>query len=361
MEHHGATDRQQDSLANDADGLGAWSVDGVDLARLDVGISIDAHHVPVMDGVVNLPIGGSDNTDAVERLREIAEHVGDAVAHALVARLRCSVEPPRQQEEGRNGDGDGDHGEDGAHDEQDDRDHDHRQSLKCELAQAILEKLLEVLDVTGHPRHHDAGLLLRVEVEAEALQMGEDPKPEVLHDARREPARCSDLRPLRQRADQDDNQVGDRRGHDHVEVQVALAHALVDGDRRQRGSELGGDGDDDNQKGRPHEQSGVLRQESSQRDRCLLACGGERGEPDGGFRTLGFGGQDLVDPVLELGGDPGEGEACLPARSASSSHWRAGKATTTPAEAAAPTHQRAPSEGVGVGCSAASTCARTSA
>ena len=68
--------------------------------------------------------------------------------------------------------------------EEDDRDDDHRQALDGELGQAVLEQLLEVLDVARHPGHDDAGLLVGEEVERQALQVGEDLDPQVVHDPR---------------------------------------------------------------------------------------------------------------------------------------------------------------------------------
>ena len=62
------------------------------------------------------------------------------------------------------------------------RDHDHRQTLDGELGQAVLEQLLQVLDVTCHAAHDDAGLLLGEEVEREPLEMAEDRDAQVVHD-----------------------------------------------------------------------------------------------------------------------------------------------------------------------------------
>ena len=72
--------------------------------------------------------------------------------------------------------------------EQDGGDHDHRQRLDRELRETVLQQLLQVLDVARHAGHDHAGLLLGVEVEAEALQVGEDLDAQVVHHPRGEPA-----------------------------------------------------------------------------------------------------------------------------------------------------------------------------
>ena len=61
---------------------------------------------------------------------------------------------------------------------------------------AVLEELLEVLDVARHPAHEDAGLLLGEEVEAQPLEVAEDGDPQVVHDPGGEPARHVDVAPL---------------------------------------------------------------------------------------------------------------------------------------------------------------------
>ena len=77
---------------------------------------------------------------------------------------------------------------DGVGGEQDDRDDDHGQALHGELGQAVLQELLEVLDVARHPGHDHAGLLLGVEVESEPLEVGEDADAKVVHHPGGQPA-----------------------------------------------------------------------------------------------------------------------------------------------------------------------------
>ena len=64
--------------------------------------------------------------------------------------------------------------------------------LDPEGADAVLEELLEVLDVARHPAHQHAGLLLGEEVEAQPLEVREHQDPQVVHHARGEPARHVD-------------------------------------------------------------------------------------------------------------------------------------------------------------------------
>ena len=62
----------------------------------------------------------------------------------------------------------------------------------AERADAVLEELLEVLDVARHPAHEHAGLLLGEEVEAEPLQVREDEDAQPVHDPGGEPTRRVD-------------------------------------------------------------------------------------------------------------------------------------------------------------------------
>ena len=82
-----------------------------------------------------------------------------------------------------------DEGQAHVHAEQDRGDDDHRQALDRELRQAVLEQLLQVLDVARHAAHEHAGLLGGEEVERQALQMGEHRRAEIVHHPRGEAAR----------------------------------------------------------------------------------------------------------------------------------------------------------------------------
>ena len=61
--------------------------------------------------------------------------------------------------------------------------------LDDELGETVLQQLLELLDVAGHPGHDHAGPLGGVEVEAEALKVGEHADAQVIHDRPRRAGR----------------------------------------------------------------------------------------------------------------------------------------------------------------------------
>ncbi len=219
--HHGAADGQHDGLAEDAQHLGARSVDGVDVGRVVVGVPVVADHVAVVDHVVALAVVGGHDADAVEALGQVGQHVGDPVADPVVAALGGPLEPDRGADQRRDDQHHGDEGQQHVGGEQDDGDDHHGQRLDGQLGEAVLQELLEVLDVAGHAAHDHAGLLLGEEAEREALEVGEDLDPEVVHDPGGQPAGHLHLEPLGQRGDDDEHQVGDGHGHDDAEVEVA--------------------------------------------------------------------------------------------------------------------------------------------
>ena len=90
-----------DGLAEDAEQLGARAVDGVDLGGVVVGVPVVADHVAVVDDVVALAVVGGDDADAVQALGQVGQHVGDAVAHPVVAALGGPLEPERGDDQRR--------------------------------------------------------------------------------------------------------------------------------------------------------------------------------------------------------------------------------------------------------------------
>ena len=108
--HHLAADAQQGGLSQPAHQLRARAVEGVDVGGVDVGVAVLADHVAVMDDVVALAVVGGDDAHAVQALGEVGHHVGDAVAHPVVAAFGRHAEPQRHDHEG--GD-DEQHGDDG--------------------------------------------------------------------------------------------------------------------------------------------------------------------------------------------------------------------------------------------------------
>ena len=198
---HVAADAEQGGLAQPPHQLGARAVDGVDLGGVDVGVAVLTHDVAVMDDVVPLAVVGGDHPHAVQALGQVGHHVGDAVAHPVVAALGRHPEPQRHEHQGGDDQQHRDEGQLDVGGEEDDRDDDHGEALDGELGQAVLEQLLEVLDVAGHAGHDHARLLGGEEVERQALQVREDLDPEVVHDAGRQPAGDPDLGSLRDRGE----------------------------------------------------------------------------------------------------------------------------------------------------------------
>ena len=119
----------------------------------------------MMDDVVALAVVGGHDAHTVEALGQVGQDVGDPITDLVVAPLRCSFEPDGGHHQRRNDQYHRDEGQIGVGGEQDDGDHDHGQPLNSELGQPVLEKLLEVLDVAGHPAHDHTGLLLGEEAE----------------------------------------------------------------------------------------------------------------------------------------------------------------------------------------------------
>ena len=183
-------------------------------------------------------------------------------------------------------------------------DHDHGQGLDGQLRQAVLEQLLEVLDVAGHAAHDDAGLLLGEEAERQALEVGEDLDPQVVHDPGGQPPGDLDREALGDGGDGDEHHVGDGHGHDDAEVEVPrprdAAHAVVDGVLGELGSDLAGDRDDDDQQSGEDQHPRVLGEEAPQGEALQLVLVGVLLEREGRRLVLGLRGHEAVDPGLEL-------------------------------------------------------------
>ena len=218
VQDHVPAHRQDHRLTDDAEELRAGAVDTVDAPREVVRVAIFADHVAMVDHVVALPVVGRDDAHALQALRQVGQHERDAVAHLVVATLGGPFEPDRHGEEHGHHHDDGDEGELHIGREEEDGDDDHRQSLNGELRQAVLEQLLQVLDVARHPAHDDARLLLGEEVERKSLQVPEDGDPQVVHDPGGEASGHPYLTPLRRGRNDHRGQVDAGDEHHHREV-----------------------------------------------------------------------------------------------------------------------------------------------
>ena len=179
--HHVAADEEEHRLADEADPLGEPAVGGDEHRGVVVGVAVVTDDVAVVQHVVPGAVEPGHHADAREALGEVAQHAGDAVAHALVAAVGRLAEPQRQTHEQR-------HDAEQCHQrqfpvvgEEHHRDDHHDETLQHELRQAVLEQLLERLDVARHAGHDHARLLLGEVVERQALQVSEDPQPQLVH------------------------------------------------------------------------------------------------------------------------------------------------------------------------------------
>ena len=226
-------------------------------------------------------------------------------ADPVVAPLRARAEPEREDRQGRDDQQDGDQGQLDVERQQEAGDHDHGEALDRELRQPVLEQLLQVLDVAGHAAHDHARLLLRVEVERQSLQMGEDLDPQVVHDPSGQPAGDFGHEALGDRGDGHGQQIEGRDHHDHAHVLVG-AEAPVDPDADQRGAGLVEDADDGDQNGRQQPQLPVLENQTAQGQLLGGIARPAVVESDGWLGMRGLVGQKLVDAVLQLRRDAGK-------------------------------------------------------
>ena len=97
---------------------------------------------------------------------------------------------------------------------------DHRQSLDRELRESVLEQLLQHLDVTRHPGHDHARLLVGEVVERQTLDVRVDPDPQVVHDLRSELPGVADPAALDEHREQHRDEVDDAAEDDDVEVRA---------------------------------------------------------------------------------------------------------------------------------------------
>ena len=115
---------------------------------------------------------------------------------------------------------------------------DQRQRAGEERHDPVGDELVERLHVVGQPRDQHAGLAAAEEADRLALQVREDPQPQVLQRALADPA--DEIRLQVRRAPVEERRA-DERGHDQVQrVEVAGRDAVVDRELREvGGSEAG--------------------------------------------------------------------------------------------------------------------------
>ena len=137
-----------------------------------------------------LAVEAGHDADALEALGDVGQDRRDPVADPLVAACSRRVRNQSDRATSRGHEHEqGDQRQLDVHRQQHDRDDDHRQPLDAELDEAVLEQLLQRFDVARHPGHDHAGLLAGEEVERQALEVREDPDPELEHHPRRRSGR----------------------------------------------------------------------------------------------------------------------------------------------------------------------------
>ena len=125
-------------------------------------------------------VEGGDLPDAGQALGEVRQHVGDPVPDPQVADERDPSEPHGQDDVDRDHGQEADDGQRRVQHHQVGGDHHQGHALHHEVDKAFLHEHRERLDVAGHARHQDAGLLPGEEVQGLALEVAEDPDPELV-------------------------------------------------------------------------------------------------------------------------------------------------------------------------------------
>ncbi len=171
VEDHAPADQQQHGLADDADRFVGRPVDGAHRRCIEVGVSMLADDVGVLDHVVGLPVRGGDDTNAGQALGEIRQDLGDLVPNPPVASLACAPEPDRQQPHRGNDNQQRDQRQLHIQREEHARDDEERQALHGEVDQTVLEQGGQRVDIARHPGHQSPGLLVGVEVQALPLEV----------------------------------------------------------------------------------------------------------------------------------------------------------------------------------------------
>jgi hypothetical protein len=200
---------------------------------------LEALHLHRLAGV------GLDDPDAVERFRQARQHRTDAVAHGEVAVIGVPLEPPRRQHDEGHERQAAEGQQRRRHQQEDEREAD-EQHVGHQHQQAVLDQLLHGVHVGGEPGHDHAARMSVVVRQTEALEVGEQPDPEVAQEAFAEQAHGHDLAGAEQVVEDCDHGVGDDRAPQHRFPPGD--DAVVDGDPndvgpRELGEHVADDGD----------------------------------------------------------------------------------------------------------------------
>ncbi len=275
-----------------------------------VGVAVLTRDVAVVQNVVARPVEPGDDAHAGQALGEVAEDAGDPVAHTLIALVRRRSEPQRQPGEEGHDQQQRDERQLDVVEEEDDGDDDHGEPLQRELRQAVLQELLERLDVARHAGHDHARLLLGVVVEGEALQVRERAHPQLEHDARRHPS--GGRHPQAARHRRDDDREDRERPDDGEHGPVVRGDAVVDADLAEERPGLDAQRLDQDEEEREREHPPVRPQHAPQADAGLRHPVGERllrRLPTRVAGEVGLVGQELLDSLAHLPRDPRERQA----------------------------------------------------
>ncbi len=260
VEHQPATDEDDGGGGAQPGELDDRQVPGLHLHRGHVGVVEGAVATTEVADLDLLAGEGLDDPHPGDALLEVGKGRADAVPHHQVGPVRVALEADaRHHHEGHRHQAHqqqlpGDDGQGGEGEGQ-------QQGVRHEHEQADLDQLLQRLDVGGHPRDHDAGLLAVVEGHGQPQQVGEHAVAEVLEERLADQADLQDHQPVDDIAHGGGDDVTD---DGQVEGGgVALGQALVDGEAHEE---------------RPGEHRGRPHHEQQARHHDPAAVGAEHAE-----------------------------------------------------------------------------------
>lgn len=214
--------------------------------------------------VAGLTAKGVDGADPAQRLGEVNDHECHGISRVAVGDRRLALVPPRQEEE-RYEAREADEPEGEVQDEEDDADADDREHRIDEGVEPKGEHVVDRLEVRGKARDHPPSRVALVESKAQALELGEDPFPELEEDLLAHLARAGDEHPVQDglRDGTDDDKCRD----DEQGGVVAVAysdHAAVDPHPHEVGNGRAGKVGDKNGGRDPQDRPPVWRGEGTE-------------------------------------------------------------------------------------------------